>query len=111
MKSIFNNATQKSSIMKNNKTLLTVLTSVLLGSAAYAQVEVTITGSTSFRAITIDRAGALYDVQPPVGVTNNASTGQITYSGTMSNAVPSLGATPVKIRLSFLGSASGMLAV
>src|SRR5437773_2484642 len=112
MKSIFNNATQQSSIMKNSKTLLTVLTSVLLGSAASAQVEVTITGSTAFRAITIDRAASLYDLQPPAGVTNGAAAnGQITFSGTMSNAVPSLGATPVKVRLSFSGSASGMLAV
>src|SRR5262245_37297389 len=112
MKSIFNNATQNSANMKTNKTLLTVLASVLLASAASAQVEVTITGSTAFRAITIDRSAALYDVQPPVGVTNGAAAnGQITFSGTMSNAVPSLGATPVKLRLSFSGSASGMLAV
>src|SRR5689334_7057970 len=97
--------------MKTSKTLITLLAGALIGSAAYGQVEVTITGSTAFRSITIDRAAALYDVQPPSGVTNNASTGLITYSGTMSNAVPSLGATPVKIRLSFSGSAAGMISV
>src|SRR5207247_8897179 len=44
-------------------------------------------------------------------VTNDAATGLITFSGTMSNKVASLGSTPAKIRLSFSGSASGMLAV
>jgi len=97
--------------MKNSKTLLTLLAGTLIAGAAYGQVEVTITGSTAFRSITIDRAGSLFDVQPPVSVNNNPSTGLITYSGTISNAVPSLGATPVKIRLSFSGSAAGMLAV
>lgn len=94
--------------MKNSKTLITLLAIALAGSAAYAQVEVTVTGSTAFRAITIDRAAALYDAPSLIAVTNNASTGLITYSGTMSNAVPSLGSTPVKVRLSFSGSAQGM---
>jgi len=97
--------------MKNSKTLITLLASVLAGSGAYAQVEVTITGSTAFRAITIDRAAALYDPPSLIAVTNNASTGLITYNGTMSNTVPSLGSTPVKVRLSFSGSADGMKAV
>src|SRR5438876_315412 len=96
--------------MKTTKTLLTLLAGLLLAAAAYAQVEVTVTGSTAFRAITIDRSAAIFD-PGYVGVTNNASTGLITYSGTMATAVPSLGATPVKVRLSFSGSASGMLAV
>jgi len=97
--------------MKNSKTLLTLLAGTLIAGAAYGQVEVTITGSTAFRAITIDRAASLFDVQPPAGVTNDASTGLMTFNGTVSNAVPSLGATPVKIRLSFSGSAAGMIAV
>jgi len=97
--------------MKNTKTILTLLTGAWLATAAYGQVEVTITGSTSFRAITIDRSAALFDPGSLVAVTNDASTGLITYSGTASNAVPSLHNTPVKIRLSFSGSASGMLAV
>src|SRR5262249_24500853 len=97
--------------MKNIKTLLTLLTGSLVATAAQAQVEVTITGSTAFRSITIDRSANLFDVGSRVGVTNDATAGTITYSGTMSNAVPSLGNTPVKIRLSFSGSGSGMLAV
>jgi phosphate transport system substrate-binding protein len=96
--------------MKTTKTLMTLLTGALLSTAAYAQVEVTITGSTSFRAITIDRAASLYDAGYSA-VTNDASTGLITFSGTMTGKIPSLGATPVKLRLSFSGSASGMLAV
>jgi phosphate transport system substrate-binding protein len=96
--------------MKTTNTLLTVLAGLLLSAAAYAQVEVTVTGSTAFRAITIDRSASIFDAGY-VAVTNNASTGLITYSGTVATAVPSLGSTPVKVRLSFSGSASGMLAV
>ena len=96
--------------MKTTKTLLTLLAGLLLSAAAYAQVEVTVTGSTAFRAITIDRSASIFDAGY-VAVTNNASTGLITYSGTVAAAVPSLGSTPVKVRLSFSGSASGMLAV
>src|SRR5882762_8400479 len=94
--------------MKKTKTLITLLAGALLGGAAYGQVEVTITGSTAFRSITIDRSASLYDGPSLVAVTNNASTGLITFSGTMSNSVPSLGATPVKIRLHFSGSGQGM---
>ncbi len=97
--------------MKTTKTLLTLLAGAALSTAVHAQVEVTITGSTSFRAITIDRTASLFDSGSRSSVTNDASTGLITFSGTMSNAVPSLANTPVKIRLSFSGSASGMLAV
>jgi len=97
--------------MKNTKTLLTLLAGAVLSTAAHAQVEVTITGSTAFRSITIDRSASLFDAASRTALTNDASVGLITFSGTMSNSVPSLGNTPVKIRLSFSGSASGMLAV
>ena len=50
----------------------------------------TITGSTAFRAITIDRAGTLFD-SGFNAVTNDATTGLITYRGTMAGKVPSLG--------------------
>ena len=94
--------------MKTTKTLLALPSGALLSTAAYAQVEVTITGSTSFRAITIDRSASLYDAGYSA-VTNDASTGLITFNGTMTGHIPSLGSTPVKLRLSFSGSASGML--
>ena len=97
--------------MKNIKTLLALLTGSLVATAAHAQVELTITGSTAFRAITIDRVANLFDAGSRVGITNDATVGTITYSGTISNKVASLGNTPVTIRLSFSGSASGMLAV
>src|SRR6266567_5414807 len=95
--------------MKTTKPLLTLLAGLLLAAAAYAQVEVTVTGSTAFRAITIDRSAAIFD-PGYAAVTNNASTGLITYSGTVATAVPSLGSTPVKVRLSFSGSATPPIA-
>ncbi len=112
MNSHLNQHNTKSWNMKNSKTLLTLLAGTLISSAAYGQVEVTITGSTAFRAITIDRAASLFDPLSLTGVTNGAAAvGQITFSGTMSASVPSLGATPVKVRLSFSGSAAGMISV
>lgn len=96
--------------MKTHKLLLAALLGCLGSTAAHAQVEVTVTGSTAFRSITLNRAAALFD-PGYTAVTNNATTGLITYTGTISNKVTSLGATQVKLRLSFSGSASGMLAV
>jgi hypothetical protein len=90
--------------------LLLCLAVALSAAKANAQVEVTITGSTAFRAITIDRVGNLFD-SGYNAVTNNASTGLITYRGTMGGSVPSLATTPVTVRLSFSGSAAGMQAV
>ena len=86
------------------------LAASLMALDASAQVEVTVTGSTAFRAITIDRVGSLFD-SGFTAVTNNASTGLITYRGTMGGAVPSLATTPVTLRLSFSGSAAGMQSV
>jgi hypothetical protein len=97
--------------MKKTTVLLTLASSLLGITAAYGQVELTITGSTAFRSITIDRSASLFDAGSYVGVTNDAANGKITMSGTCSNIVSSLRNTPVKIRLSFSGSASGMLAV
>ncbi len=95
--------------MNSKSILLPVLAASLLGNIANAQVNVTITGSTAFRAITFDRARVLFDTAPAqVGDFGN---GPGTYSGTMSNAIPALGATPVNLRLSFSGSATGMAAV
>jgi hypothetical protein len=92
---------------------LILLPGLLLAFAATnasAQVELTVTGSTAFRAITIDRVSSLFDAGYNV-VTNNASTGLQTYRGTLAGVVPSLANTPVTIRLSFSGSAAGMIAV
>ena len=96
--------------MKLNKILGPVLAGVMLASAAHAQVNVTITGSTAFRSITLDRAQFLFDN----GYTKWGDlTGTLpeTFQGTMSNAIPSLGGTLVTVRCSFSGSAAGMLAV
>lgn len=93
------------------RTLLLAALTALGSTAAFAQVDVTITGSTAFRAITIDRTWASFDVVGRLAQTNNPTTGLITFSGTMSAAAPTLGNTPVIVRLSFSGSAAGMEAV
>ncbi len=95
--------------MKLNKVLLPVLACSVFAEAAWAQVNLTITGSTAFRSIAFDRAQSLFD--PGYATVGNLSLGPGTYSGTMSNAIPSLGKTPVTVRLSFSGSGTGMLAV
>src|ERR1035437_8712826 len=106
----FNQRTKNSnktiSNMNKNLLLVSALAGALAAASAQAQTEVVLTGSTSFRSITIDRTASLFD-PGYVGVTNNASTGLITYSGTVSNAVPGVNG-PVKIRLSFSGSGQGM---
>src|ERR1051325_5561284 len=97
---------------KNMKKLILLAALTALGStAAFAQVDVTITGSTSFRAITIDRAWSILDPASRTAITNDAATGLIRMTGTASNAAPTLGNTPVIIRLSFSGSAGGMIDV
>ena len=95
--------------MKLNKILVTAVAGALLGTMAQAQVNVVITGSTAFRAITFSRVQSLFDSHFSVyGDTNN---GPGTYYGTVSNAIPSLHNTPVTICLSFSGSGAGMAAV
>jgi hypothetical protein len=93
------------------RTYLGILAGACLASVASAQVEVVLTGSTAFRSITLDRAQTLFDASGFTAVTNTASTGLQSYRGTMAGKIPSLGSTPVTIRFSFSGSASGMLAV
>jgi hypothetical protein len=95
--------------MKLNKALLAVVGASLLAMSAGAQVTVTITGSTAFRSITFDRVQSLFDAG--YSAIGDFNTGPGTYTGTMSNAIPSLHNTPVTVRLSFSGSGAGMLAV
>ncbi|MFO1476778.1 MAG: hypothetical protein U1F98_09015 [Verrucomicrobiota bacterium] len=96
--------------MKLSKTLAPVIAGTLFVGAAQAQVNLTITGSTAFRSITFDRAASLYDAGS-ISTNGNTGNGPGTFSGTMSNAIPSLGSTPVVLRMSFSGSATGMAAV
>ncbi len=86
-----------------------MIAGVLLANVALAQVNLTITGSTAFRSIAFSRSASLFDS----GMLTNGNTGvgPGTFSGTMSNTIPSLGSTPVTLRLSFSGSAAGMSAV
>src|SRR5437763_3710716 len=87
------------------QTLLLAALTALGSTVAFAQVDVTVTGSTAFRAITIDRAWQSFDITGRTAQTNDATTGLITMSGTMQGSAPSLGTTPVIVRLSFSGSA------
>lgn len=95
--------------MKLTKVLLPVVAGVLLAASAQAQVDITITGSTAFRSIAIDRVQSLFDAG--YITKGNTGNGPGTFSGTMSGKIPSLGNTPVVVRLSFSGSGAGMLAV
>src|SRR4051812_41120938 len=99
--------------MKNMKSKMIAL-AALAGSIAvpaFGDVQIVITGSTAFRSIAQDRVGALFDPSS----TNTATfltvkdSNTRTYSGTMQSVVGDT--QPVTIRLSFSGSASGMLAV
>src|SRR6516225_1280038 len=96
--------------MKLNKVLVPLVGASLLTIGAQAQVNVTITGSTAFRSIAFDRVQSLFDAGYSTAG-DVVGTGPGTFSGTMSNAIPSLHNTPVTVRLSFSGSGAGMLAV
>jgi len=96
--------------MKTNKIIAPLITGVLFAAAAstYADVNITATGSTAFRNIAVDAIKKLYDGGSPssVGNAKDAAYG-ICYFGTMSNAIPSLGATVVQFHATFSGSAQG----
>jgi ABC-type phosphate transport system substrate-binding protein len=96
--------------MKTNKLIVPLLTGVLFAAAANtrADVHITATGSTAFRNIAVDAIKKLYDGGSPASVGNvkDAAYG-ICYFGTVSNAVPSLGATIVQFHATFSGSAQG----
>ena len=97
--------------MKTNKLIIPVLTGALFAAAATAQdVNVVLTGSTSFRSITLDRTKALFD-SGYTTLGDASGTLPVTYYGTMSNAIPALGSSTVAARLSFSGAGAGMLAV
>jgi ABC-type phosphate transport system substrate-binding protein len=97
--------------MKTNKLIVPLITGALFAAAAntHAQtLDITATGSTAFRNIAVDVIKKMYDGGSPafVGNIKDASFGGC-YSGTMSNQVPSLGATVVQFHATFSGSAQG----
>ncbi len=96
--------------MKTRNTLLAALVGIL-GTTAHGQVQLTVTGSTAFRANVLNRVPTLYDTGSLTSYTNSASAGTISYIGTISNKVSALGATTVTIALAFSGSGTGMTAV
>lgn len=94
--------------MKLNKYITAILAGVAGVTVVNGQIPLTITGSTAFRSIAIDRGLSLFDTGY-LGATNGAaSLGNFTWRGTMSNAVPALGANQIEMRLSFSGSIEGM---
>lgn len=112
LQSIFSTRFQNNLMKSNSKFtfLLSLAATILLNGAANAQVELTVTGSTAFRTITIERSAAIFD-PGYTAITNDATAGKITFTGTMTTAAPVLGNTVVRLRLSFSGSLSGMNAV
>jgi PBP superfamily domain len=93
------------------KTLLAFSAAAVLTTAANAQVQLTITGSTAFRSVVLDRIPTLFDTNSMSANTSDPNKNQYFFSGTMSNLVPTFGNQPITIRTSFSGSGSGMLAV
>jgi hypothetical protein len=96
--------------MNNKQLLLATVAGFIVSTAAYGQVELTITGSSAFRSIVRDRTYNLLrttDLANYSAVTNSDSAGTVTYRG----RVPSLPGTPVTIRFYFSGSGKGMLDV
>lgn len=94
--------------MKMKMMMLATLAGALV-TPAFAQVEVTITGSTAFRSIAQDRVASLFDTNASFSVTVLDSNTR-TYTGTMSKVLTPTN-TPVTVRMSFSGSATGMQAV
>jgi hypothetical protein len=92
--------------MKKTTALLT-LAGAMAVTSTQAQVEITITGATSFRSIIQDRVAYLFDSGY---VRNNPNSNTNTHYGTM-NARTTLGTMPVTVRLSFSGSGTGMNSV
>ncbi len=92
--------------MKLKHALLVLATAAsALAPVAHAQVQLTLIGSTAFRSAVKDRLSTLFDAN---SIANTANSTTLFYSGTMSNAVPSLGTNQVVIRTAFSGSISGM---
>ena len=97
--------------MNTKNIIIAALTGGLMSTAALgAGIDLTITGSTAFSSIAYDRVPALFDAGMQK-YTNSANANQFTYVGTVGTKIPSLGATQVRIRVAFSGSAAGMLAV
>jgi hypothetical protein len=90
--------------------LVPILAGVLFAAAASAQEDITVTGSTAGRKLLYDRVATIFDPGfTEVGGTLAAgSANTITVIGTMSNALPSLGTTPVTLRFAMSGSARGL---
>ncbi|PWU11102.1 MAG: hypothetical protein C5B50_23945 [Verrucomicrobia bacterium] len=98
--------------MKLKKILLQIsIAPVLMAALGAAALDFTITGSTAFRSIAVDRTKSLFDSPGPTTYGDGTATAPGTFSGTMSNQAPSLGSQVVNMRLSFSGSGTGMQAV
>jgi hypothetical protein len=77
--------------MKTNKLIIPALAGILFASTAFAvDVDITMTGSTAFRSIVLDRTKAMFDAGYTSLSGGGATDGTvpITYVGTMSPPTP-----------------------
>lgn len=93
------------------KIILALSAATVFATVADAQVQLTITGSTAFRSIVLDRIPTLFDTNSMSANISDPNKNQYYFSGTISNLIPTLGNQPITIRTSFSGSGSGMTAV
>ena len=93
--------------MKLNK-YLPILIAGVAGATVANAVDFNITGATAFRSITINRSLSMFDTGAVFATNGAASLGTISGRGTMSNAIPTLGANVVDLRMVYSGSIEGM---
>lgn len=108
-------------INRTAKALLGVVATLATMLAAQAQVEITLTGSTAFRADVYRAIRTMFDAGflenaasfpagggPPATASNPTNAGLVTWTGTMT---PLFGASAVTVRASWSGSVAGIRTV
>src|SRR5258705_6707654 len=98
-------------IMKFKRSIIVLAAAAGFSGVTQGQVQLTVTGSTAFRSIVLDRIPTLFDAGSLQANTSDAGKQKYFFTGTMSNLIPSFGSSPVTIRSSFSGSGSGMTSV
>jgi len=98
-------------IMKLKTSIIVLAAAGGLSTVAHSQVQLTVTGSTAFRSVVLDRIPTLFDSGSLQANTSDTGKQKYFFTGTMSNLIPSFGSSPVTIRSSFSGSGSGMTSV
>jgi hypothetical protein len=98
--------------MKSKMILAGALAATLIASANATEIDITLVGSSAFRAITYNRIESLYDsgFTYTVHSSDTAAKSYKTYSGTASNALGTAGTTII-VRCNFVGSIEGLQAL